>query len=173
MVSIGPYSQSYNYTHMWDKGDLRPCPYKKKKEFCPHSLMGAINSHPDFTKFNYLVKLARLENVLDNSQANFTLFIPSDNALQGINENIFSNMDDATARHIVKSSMLDYRYPSEIIENSPAIYYNTKDHPNRLFVSNISGRTYINNDINVIHKDMITSNGIIHVIDKLIQPEII
>lgn len=173
MVSIGPYSQSYNYTHMWDKGDLRPCPYKVKQEFCPHSLMGTINSHPDFTKFNYMVKLARLENILDSSQANFTLFVPSDQALQGINENIFSNMDDATARHIVKSSMLDYRYPSEIIENSPAIYYNTRDPPNRLFVSNISGRTYINNDINVIHKDLLTSNGIIHVIDKLIHPEII
>ena len=171
MVSIGPYSQSCNYTHMWNKGDLRPL--SKKEQFCPHSLMGIINSNTDFTKFKYLVKLARLENILDHSQANFTLFVPSDKALQGINENIFSNMDDATARHIVRSSILNYRYPSEILESSPAIYYNTIDSPNRLFISNISGQTYINNCINIIKKDILTSNGIIHVIDKLIQPEII
>lgn len=171
MVSIGPYTESYNCTHMWDKGDLRS--FHKKEQFCPHSLMGIIHSNADFTKFNYLVKLARLENILDNSQANFTLFVPSDKALEGINENVFSNMDDATARHIVKSSMLNYRYPSEILENSPAIYYNTRDPPNRLFISNISGHTYINNCINVIEKDVLTSNGIIHVIDKLIKPEII
>lgn len=171
MVSIGPYSQSYNYTHMWNKGDLRPS--NIKQQFCPQSMMGIINSTSDFSKFNYVIKLARMENILDHSQANFTLFVPSDKALQGINENIFSNMDDATARHIVKSSMLNYRFPSELLENSPATYYITKDPPNRLFITNISGKTYINNNINVIQKDLLASNGIIHVTDKIIYPEIL
>lgn len=172
MVSIGPYSQSYNYTHMYDFGDLRACG-KQKSEYCPHALMGIISSHPDFQKFHHMVSVARLEHILNDSQANFTLFVPSDAAINGLGNEIFLNMDDGTARHIVKSSMLDYRIPSEILESSPASYFMTKDPPNRLFIGNISGKTFINNDINVIHKDILASNGIIHVIDKLIWPDMV
>jgi uncharacterized surface protein with fasciclin (FAS1) repeats len=156
---------------MWDMVDLRGC--GPKKQDCPNSIMAALSTHPDFTKFRYMVKLAKLEGLLSAPQANFTLFVPSDRAIQDLGEAVFVNMDDATARHIVKSSMMDRKIPSELLEYSPASYFMTKDPPNRLFVSNISGRTYINNNINVIHKDMIFANGIIHVVDALLWPEII
>lgn len=174
MVSIGPYSQSYNFTHMYDFGDLRSCKQSKSKsEYCPHSLMGIINSHPEFQKFNHMVIIAKLDHILNEPQANFTLFVPSDTSIDGLGNEIFLNMDDGTARHIVMSSMLDYKIPSEILESSPASYFITKDPPNRLFIGNISGKTFINDDINVIHKNILASNGIIHVIDKLIWPYMI
>jgi len=171
MVSIGPNSQSYNFTHMFDIRDLRGCP--KKVTGCPNSLFNIINTNPDFTKFRYLVKLAKLETVLDNSQADFTLFIPSDAEIKKLGDSIFLNMDIAVARHIVKSSMLDYKITSDLLEDSTASYFITKDPPNRLFITNISGNTYINTDINIIKKDILATNGIIHVIDKLIYPTII
>jgi len=171
MVSIGPNSQSYNFTHMWDIADLRG--HNPKKQDCPNSIMEAINTHPDFTKFRYMVKLAKLEGILSDPQANFTIFVPSDRALQDLGDALFINMDSATARHIVKSSMIDRKIPSELLEHSPASYFMTKDSPNRLFITNISGRTYINNNINVIHKNMILANGIIHIIDALLRPIII
>lgn len=174
MVSIGPYSQSNNFTHMFDFTDLQTNQTKKQSiGYCPNSLMSIIHKNPDFSKFKYLVKLANLENILDSSQANFTLFIPSDNQIKHIPDEIFINMDSSTARHIVKSSMLEKKIPSELLEASPASYFITKDPPNKLFVGNISGQTYICDNINVIQKDIITDNGIIHVIDKLIQPYII
>lgn len=172
MVSNGPSSQSYNFTHMWDFVDLRGYSYNKKQDHT-NSIMKALNTHPDFTKFRYMVKLAKLEGLLSSPQENFTLFVPSDKAIQNLEEALFINMDNITARHIVKTSMLDRRIPSELLEDSPASYFMTKDPPNRLFISNISGKTYINNNINVIQKDMIFNNGIIHVVDKLIWPEII
>ena len=171
MVSIGPNSQSYNFTHMFSIPDLRG--HLPKQKNCPNSLMSTISNHPDFSKFHYMVKLGKLEGILNSPQADFTLFVPSDRAIAGLNEAVFMNMDDGVARHIIKSSMLNRRIPSELLEDSPASYFITKDPPNRLFITNMSGRTYINNDINIIHKDMITSNGIIHVIDKLIWPDII
>lgn len=171
MVSIGPNSQSYNFTHMFSIPDLRG--HLPKQEECPNSLMSIISNHKDFSKFRYMVKLAKLEGILNDKQADFTLFIPSDRAISGLGDNVFINMDDATARHIIKTSMLDRKITSELLSDSPASYFITKDQPNRLFITNISGRTYINNDINIIHKDMLASNGIIHVIDKLIWPEII
>jgi len=171
MTSIGPSTQSYNFTHMWDLGDLRGCP--PKVTGCPNTLFGIINNHPDFTKFKYMINLGMFEGILDNSQADFTLFVPSDRAIAGLGDGVFMNMDVSTARHIVKSSMLDRKISSDLLEDSPAAYFLTKDPPNRLFVSNISGKTYISNCIEVIHKDILATNGIIHVVDKLIWPTIV
>ena len=134
--------------------------------------MGIIDKHPDFTRFNYIVRLARLQGILDAEQANFTIFVPSDSALSYLNDSVFVNMDDATARHIVKSSLLDRKITSELLEDSPASFFITKDTPNRLFVSNISGNTFLNNNIRVIHKDIIANNGIIHVTDNILWPSV-
>ena len=41
---------------------------------------------------------------------------------------------------------------------------------NNLFINNMNGVTYINEEIQIIHKDIITGNGIIHVIDNIILP---
>ena len=168
MTSSGPYTQSNNQTHIWSIPDLRGCLPKKVE--CPNSLAGIIKNHSDFTKFNYLVQLSGLQGLLNDQQSDSTLFVPSDLALEGINENLFLNMDDLTARNIICASTLNRRIPSDLIEDSPAAYFITKSPANRLFISNISGCTYINNDIEVIHKDIMATNGIIHVIDKLIMP---
>lgn len=171
MVSIGPNSQSYNFTHMFDLVDLRG--NTSKKHVYENSLMETLDKHPDFTKFCYIVKLAKMESILSDPQADFTLFVPSDIAINKLVKHSLVNMSSSVARHIVKTSMIDRKIPSELLEDSPATYFVTKDPPNRLFITNISGRTYINNDINIIHKDIILGNGIIHVIDKIIWPKIV
>jgi uncharacterized surface protein with fasciclin (FAS1) repeats len=64
--------------------------------------------------------------------------------------------------------------PSEILEDSPSsFFYTYDDYSSRLFITNISGKTYINNSIKVIKKDILANNGIIHIIDGLIVPNII
>ncbi len=172
MVSIGPNSQSYNMTHMFNISDLRSCKTLEKTYAPSNSLLGVIQFHPDFTKFKYMVELSGMDNIFGDSQANFTLFVPSDQELAGLEESIFKNMDKAQARHIIKASTLERKIPSELLESSPSSYFLTRSEPNKLFITNISGRTYINNSINVIHKDWETDNGIIHVVDKLIFPNI-
>ena len=47
MVSIGPNSQSYNYTHMWDMTDLR-VPKQEELQYNPGSLMDIV-----FQKFRF------------------------------------------------------------------------------------------------------------------------
>lgn len=174
MVSIGPYTQPSNFTHMFDIPDLRAhTSLHSDKQYCPNSIMDIINTNPDFTKFYYMVKLAKLERVLNDKQANCSLFVPSDKAIAKLGESIFINMDSATARHIVNSSILDKRITSELLEDSKTSYFITKDPINKLFISNIYDNIYINNDIKVIQKDILLSNGIIHVIDGLIKPLII
>ena len=59
--------------------------------------------------------------------------------------------------------------PKEILTDSPASYYTTKNNSNRMFITNINGNTKINNDVTVLHFDIIRTNGIVHVVDKLIN----
>lgn len=172
MTSCGPNSQSLNFTHMFDIIDKRgKYPIKTS---CPNSLLDIIQKHPDFSKFYYMVKLAQLEHILNCNQADFTIFIPSDKALSmNVNDNIFINMEKCTAFNIVKSSMLNNRIPSEILEDSLTSYYYTTDNANRLSITNILGQTYINNNIRIIKKDILANNGIIHITDGMFIPNII
>ena len=172
MVSIGPYNESTNFRHMFNIPDLRgPLPVTTLKS---NSLANLIAEHPDFSKYRFILELSKLTGLYNDPQANFTVFVPSDRALkQLIPESVFTNMDSATARHIIRTSTLNRNISSAILEDSPAAYFLTKDPPNRLFITNVHGRTYIDNTINVIHKDMRADNGTIHVIDNLIVPIII
>ena len=79
-------------------------------------------------------------------------------------------MDSTTAWYIVKASIIKNRIPSEILEDSPAAYFYTLSECNRLFITNVSGTTYIDDNIKIIKKDILCTNGIIHVIDGLIYP---
>jgi len=166
-----PNSAPYNFTSMFNMTDRRgKLPLDKP---CPGTLLDKIQNTPEFSKFSYMVKLANFEGLLNSAQANFTLFIPSDTSLKNINDNIFINMDSTTAWYIVKTSIIKNRIPSEILEDSPAAYYYTTDTANRLFITNLNSITTINNNVTIIKKDVLSSNGIIHVVDNLIIPHII
>jgi uncharacterized surface protein with fasciclin (FAS1) repeats len=171
MTSQGPYTQSYDFTHMYNLGDLRSTSSKYKKiSVCPDSMLDIIHTHPDFKKMKYMMELSGLETTYNDPQANFTIFVPSDKALSGINENIFLNMDRNTARGIIKTSTINRKIPSELLKDSMACYFYTLYPPNRLYINSIRNELYINDCIRVIGTDIITKNGIIHVIDKLIDP---
>lgn len=172
MVSIGPNSQVYNYTHAFDFTDLRG--KLPQKVPCENSLLDYITRNPDYSIFLYLVKISNQEAFLNNLQAQFTLFVPSNEYLQKkFNRNIFTNMDPGTAYSIVKSSLLKYRMSSEVLEDSPQAYFYTMSEENRLMITNISGKTYINGNIEIIKKDIVCKNGIIHITDGLFIPNII
>jgi hypothetical protein len=169
MTSSGPNSQSYNFTHMFQFNDING--NLPKLHYTKGSIMYLIDTHPEFTKFCYLIKLAEMDIILDNIQSNFTLFVPADSELKyKIDPEVFLNMDKGTARTILKSSILDGRIPSELLTDSPSAYFNTNCPPNRLFITNINGNTRINNSFNVIHFDILANNGIVHVVDNLINP---
>lgn len=171
MVSIGPYSEAMNFTHMFDIPDLRG--NLPKKVETPGSLSYLLTINPDFSKFRYMLRLAKLDNIYNDCQADFTIFVPSDKAIQDIPDEIFTNMDSSTARTIIKSSTLNRKITSDILEDTRGTYIITQSTPNRLLITNNNGNTYIDKTIKIIKKDIIATNGIIHVVDKLIKPLII
>ena len=165
MTAIGPYTQSYDYTFMYNIPDLRgTLPVKAN---CPGTISDILATNTNFSLFYYTLKKAGLEGIYDALQANCTLFVPADRFL---NPDIFINIDRNTARTLINSSTLDRFIPSELLEDSPASFYLTRNPYNKLFISNLSGQTYINNCIRVVQKDIMCKNGIIHVVDGLLDP---
>ena len=121
MVSTGPYSQSNNFTHMFDFVDLRGNASREQDN--NNSLMGVINNNPNFSKFKYIVERARMNTTLSDPQSDFTLFIPLDTFISRLE---IEGMDISIARNIVRSAMLDRKITSELLEDSNTSYFFTK-----------------------------------------------
>lgn len=169
MTSCGPYWQAQNYTHMFDIPDIRgPLPIVK---LCPGSIASIINDNPDFSAFNFILRLSGLQNIYNGLQANCTLFVPSNSVFK--DTNFIKNMDRNTAINIVRNSTLDKIITKDIIQESPASIFTTRNNPNNLFIQNISGISEICPNIHFLQFNIRANNGIIHVIDKLIIPDVV
>lgn len=171
MTSIGPYSEKTNLSHIYDKVDLRGS--LGQKIDLPGTLSWYISMTPNFSKFRYILRLSKLDNMLCEKDSNYTVFVPTDESLSHIPENILLNMDVLTARSIIQASTLKRKITSDILSDSPCSYFMTLNTFNRIFITNVNGQTIIDNNIKVIKSDIMTNNGIIHVTDGLIKPNII
>ena len=166
MTACGPSKESTNFTHMFNMPGLRGPPLERK--YHKNSLSYIISNNPNFSKFKNILKLSKLDGVYDDIQSDFTVFVPSDNSLKNIPQNVFINMDVLTARNIVKSSTIKRKITRAILEDVNESLFHTQHRNNRLLVTNISKKTFLNNTINVIQMNIHASNGMIHVIDDLI-----
>ena len=77
-----------------------------------------------------------LDQFFNSSQADYTVFVPSDTALRqaGIDDSIFTNMDLYTAREIVRTSTIFSRLSFQVLQDSPASYIYPANKNNRLFI---------------------------------------
>jgi uncharacterized surface protein with fasciclin (FAS1) repeats len=173
MVSCGPDTQSYNFTHMQSFVDYRsnipnkPCVVRG-------SLYDFLLRNGNFTRFLSIIERAGFIGQLNNEQADLTLFVPPDSVLQNIPNDFFDKMDDGEARQILKASMIHRVIDGKLLKSSPVAYYYTYNPDMRLYITNISGKTRINNCINIVHFDIgkngEINNGLLHITDGLIVP---
>jgi hypothetical protein len=166
MAGITPNCASHNMTHMYDFHDLRST--QKKIIYSPRSIMGIINNNPNFSRFNYMLKLAKLDSIYNDIQANFTLFVTDDKSLSHISEAVFTNMDVLLARHIIQKSTLKNKITAELLKGSPVSYFSTMNRAEKLYITNVDNQTYINSSIKIIDTDLEANNGIIHIVNNLI-----
>jgi uncharacterized surface protein with fasciclin (FAS1) repeats len=172
MTSLGPYTQSLNFTHMFDMPDLRGA---RKSQVCPNSLLAIIDDEKnDFSLYSYLVKLAGLSTELMEPQANFTLFIPSDTFIRQKNlESVILKMDRSSARHLILSTMLNNKITTDLLMISKACKFITRDPPNNLNVLYVNNKITINGKAHIVKGDIEAVNGIIQVIDDVLFPYVL
>lgn len=169
MVSYTPTTQGYCFNHMSSfvdyQSDIDP-----KMCIRDGSIYDFISKNPQFRKFKKIVDTANRMGFLNEEQANCTVFIPSNEYLQHIPQSYFDTMDDGLARQILASSTIPKILAADLITSSPVCYYYTRNPAMRMYVTNISNRTKINNCATVVGYDIWCDNGIIHLIDNLIEP---
>lgn len=179
MTSCGPDGQPSLYTHMWSFPDYRmqektnsqtalmPC-------FLPGSLYAYFYSNPSFSKFRTIVDRAQMIGQLGGTQADFTILAPKDESLTHIPVEYFTKMDDGLAKQILNASIIHRSQNKKILTSSPVSYYATKNPEMRMYITNIGGKngivTRVNNCATVVEWDIECNNGLLHVVDNIIAP---
>ena len=167
MTSFAPDIQSSNFTHMYDFIDYRNVNESKIK-FNKESIFGYIYTNPNFSKFQKIIEKAMFCGYLDNTQGNFTIFIPEDTYLKHVPEDFFKNMDIGLAKEILNSLIINGKINKDVLTYSPVSYFYTRNPLTKLYITNISNKTVLNNNCNVIEFNINRNNGIIHLIDNLL-----
>lgn len=168
MTTTGPDTQSYDFKHMYSFTDYNG----KKPELCilKNSIYDILKNNGGFTRFLGIAEKADRCVRINDIQADCTIFVPHDKFLSKIPEQFFSEMDEGDARQIIKASTLRNKIDGELMRCSPVSYFATMNPKMRMYVTNISGKTLLNNCVSIIQYDVDCSNGLIHITDGLIVP---
>jgi len=135
-----------------------------------NSIYSVLAKDTRFTKFKKVVDHAGAAGILMDRQFDGTLFPPSDNHLSHIPDVWFDRMDNGLAQQILQASIINRSIDKDLITSSPVSYFNTRNPQMLMYVTNISGKTRINECANIIEYDLQFDNGIIHILDNIIVP---
>ena len=170
MVSLGPYNESTDFKHMYNFVDINNN-IPKKKIYPQNSIMDMIDKIPDFSIFKNIVTIAKLDDKLSDIQANFTIFIPSDEQIKTKYSSAFiKNIDYGLARQILNISIMKGELDKDLLQSSPTCILPTMDRSNSIRINTVNNISLLQKDIKIIHFNHKCNNGIIHVIDKILLP---
>ena len=167
MVSNYPNCQMYDYRQMYTLPFLK----KNDKIYPLDSLMGVISTNPDLFIFTQLIKKTNYENKLSNSQADFTVFVPSDQLLKKkYTTECINSIDRGTATQILDNSIMNRKIDKKLLQSDVIGRYPTISRNNSLEFTTINDKTTIQKYIDIIHFNQPASNGIIHIVSDFIKP---
>ena len=140
----------------------------------PPSVVDHAIANPSLSSLTAAVVKAELASTLDDENANFTVFAPTDDAFATFLSEINMTLDDLTKETltpILLYHVLDGFIPAQLVESG---YVNTLSMAHDYYVSlkidaDNSG-VMLNSMSNVVLTDVVATNGIIHVIDEVITP---
>ena len=173
MVSLQGYHEpndlQYQYT---------PNPIRKnitKLNTSPESILGLLHDNTDFSIFYNLVIRAELYGRLNDIQANFTMFVPSNEyLLLQYPPEFFENMDQYTAREIVLFHTLNKKVSYEMLSSSQAMYLNTmmddSIYSRLLCEWCLKSGVRLHSDTYIKVPNIYRKNGLIHVVDNVMIP---
>lgn len=168
MVSLGPDTQSLNYTHMYSFKDLRS---DRKKIQYMNGVFEQLRKKPGFEKFITLAKRANHSGYLNRNSERVTLFAVPDVYLEHIPMKFFETVDLNRALNMIRTSIIPRSINKRLLISSPVSYIKTQKSDMPLYVTNISGKTLINECSMVREYEFINEEcNIVHVVDKLLEP---
>ncbi|MFK8083227.1 MAG: fasciclin domain-containing protein [Granulosicoccus sp.] len=142
------------------------------------NVLETINSQPEFTILSDAMARSGLDSALADTNRRYTLFAPTDAAFSGLGETTLSNLfSDASAL----SYILSYHFlPGMVVDSTTATAFAGTNVPAAngvtLEVSLAPSRYNANpqavyvNDAEVFVGDVPATNGVIHVVDRVLLP---
>ena len=139
------------------------------KVITPQSITDHAIANPGLSSLTAAVVKAELAGTLDDDKNNFTVFAPTDAAFSAL----FTTLN-TTLACLSKEALTPILLYHVVNGFVPAANVKTGSVPtlaesNISIVANANGVT-LNNSANVVLTDVVATNGIIHVIDKVILP---
>jgi len=131
---------------------------------------------------NYSMFLQAMEQVLESdpqaielrrgqTSSSYTFLVPTDEAFRNVGasrlrrlQNDQSYMTKVIKNHVTQSMMASQAF-------RPNLTYEVPTRQNAVGLCKRNGKLTVNKDANVVKEDIVSSNGIIHIIDKLLLPD--
>lgn len=156
-------------------------------DYNPNSILGVLSKTSDLSKFYQLVKFTKMEETLDLSNR-VTIFVPDNVAFS---KNIGINLKDfLNVKNVIMSSMTKGIYNrDDLLKNITYKQYNTitgkpelitlpRIYPsyrpyNKIVIDKSNDMLTVNGKVNIVKESISTDNGIIHITDGILIPEVL
>lgn len=155
--------------------------------YSEHSILGVISRTPELSKFYQLVKFTKMEETLDLSNRT-TIFVPNNDAFNKKTD--IELTDFLNVKNIIMSSMIKGIYNREdLLKNITYKQYNTRTGKsefrtlprtyysyrpyNKIVIDKRKDMLTVNGKVNIVKDSISTDNGIIHIIDGILTPEVL
>lgn len=172
MTYNAPFNGGLGNSHMYHIDDIQSELPPKTYRTVDMMYSGMLNLS-GLSKFNQIIHKSGMYYILNQPQADFTLFAPRNEALINID---IAKLDSGDCRRIVNSSLINGKISSAVLKSTVSALYNNNDQYTNLTVTNDGTDLFVKlNDPSkynskIIIPDIQFKNGIIHVIDTAIIP---
>lgn len=182
MTSASGYYPYLDLVQTYSVDDLRYIP-SQSQTYHPYTISGFLQRSKDFGIFLYLLKIAKLDGLANQSQFKATLFACPDSILRNQfgGDDFFMNLDRDSALKIITFHILPYKVNMETLRKQTLSILKTKNETSLLTLINngydtplfLNGPTHpsVLNKAHIISDEFILENGIIYVIDSCLLPE--
>lgn len=182
MTSASGYYPYLDLVQTYSVDDLRYIP-SPHHTYQPNTISGFLQQSNDFRIFFYLLKIAKLDGIANQSQFNSTLFVCPDKILkqQFGGDDFFMNLDRDSALKLITFHILPYKVNAETLRKQTLSILKTKNQSSLLTLINngnhfpicINGPSHPTspNKAHIISDEIMLGNGMIYVIDSCLLPE--
>jgi hypothetical protein len=164
MVSMGPYTQRYDYTYRYT--DL--CNKKPLFETCDYTgtIYDLLEKDKRFSKTIKIINMGLLKAYLtcvNQQKSGLTLFVTED---KNIPDSFMNDLNVLKAEVLINSYMLPgIADESYLIENGSSVYFPRKYNP--VLVEINGSNEVLVNKVGKLKESIPATNGYIHVLDNL------
>lgn len=133
----------------------------------PTTILQTAMENGNFTKLVAAIKAANLTDTL-NGTGPFTVFAPTDAAFNALDQAVLNKLTATDKANLTK--LLTYHVVPGMVMSTQLMNGTVTTVEGEQLNVTVNGTTVMVGNVTVIMKDIITTNGVIHVIDKVLVP---